>query len=846
MIRRRLLTGTVLNLAAKVVAVGTWFLLTPFLLEHLGATGYAVWVLLTSVAWYGFLLDFGFGGAVVKYVAEHVARGERAAAREVVASATWLFTGLAVATVAAGVVVAPLLVRLLDLPSSGYGDAESLIVMTAANIAITLAMTPAFAVLRGLQRYDLDSGVHITATFTEASGVVVALLAGGGLHGMVAAFIPINVVTWCVVTWVVRRTAPDLGLRWRGARLTAVRRLASFSGSLFVIQSAGRLETKTDEFVIALFRALSAVTPYALARKLAELTEMVVVQCVQVAMPLASELHAGADATRLRRLYVTASRTALAIAVPAALMLGLLGGDVLSAWVGQSYAAYSPVLALLAVAYLFRSGQRAAVEILQGMARHHLVAAVAFFSAAANVILSVLLLPVLGLPGVALGTLIPSGAALFVVMPYANRTLGVSPRVALNEIWMPALLPALPAAAMLWIVRESLEWSPLATVVAGAVVTAIVYGGAYVAMPAAVVERALAADVIAAARPSARRLRTRARAGRITLKLLLRNLYAAALNRLPDSWFEPVRRAYVASSDGSLRRRILCALLRCLRYKSPDPARSSFELADAPLIRLANVNSIVIRHLYWFGMSGWEGTEIRAWQYFCSRATRILEIGANVGFYSVCGARSAPHAHYTAVEPHPRTAGILRRNLELNHLTHVDVVEAAVVGLATSERMTLVVPLADQDETPPGSFLQDGVEVALAGRVSYDVSVRDIHDLLTDVDLLKLDVEGYEFEILNPIRTFLLEQRPTLLVEVLPEARKLHRLIGDLVESGAYRAYVSGPVSLVEIDPADIAEGRLQRRYRTRDVFLCRADRDLPADEVVGARAPAPFEPVPA
>jgi len=122
--------------------------------------------------------------------------------------------------------------------------------------------------------------------------------------------------------------------------------------------------------------------------------------------------------------------------------------------------------------------------------------------------------------------------------------------------------------------------------------------------------------------------------------------------------------------------------------------------------------------------------------------------------------------------------------------------------------------------------------------VSYDVLVKDIHDLLSGVDLLKLDVEGYEFEILNPIRTFLLQQRPTLFVEVLPEARKLQSFLADLVCSGAYRLYVSGAASLLEIDPEDIAAGRLQRLHHTRDVFLFRADRDLPAHDVMGCSAP--------
>src|SRR5687767_5696789 len=100
MIRRRLLTGSCSNLASKAIAVGTWFLMTPYLLAKLGTSGYALWILLASTASYGFLLELGIGGAVIKYVAEHVARGERQAARQVIVSAMWLFAGLAIVALA--------------------------------------------------------------------------------------------------------------------------------------------------------------------------------------------------------------------------------------------------------------------------------------------------------------------------------------------------------------------------------------------------------------------------------------------------------------------------------------------------------------------------------------------------------------------------------------------------------------------------------------------------------------------------------------------------------------------------------------------------------------------------
>jgi len=73
MIRRRLLTGTLSNFAGRFTTAGIWFVLTPFLLARLEPDGYALWVLMSAVASYGSLLELGIGGAVVKYVAEHVA-----------------------------------------------------------------------------------------------------------------------------------------------------------------------------------------------------------------------------------------------------------------------------------------------------------------------------------------------------------------------------------------------------------------------------------------------------------------------------------------------------------------------------------------------------------------------------------------------------------------------------------------------------------------------------------------------------------------------------------------------------------------------------------------------------
>jgi O-antigen/teichoic acid export membrane protein len=294
---------------------------------------------------------------------------------------------------------------------------------------------------------------------------------------------------------VVRRVAPDLRIKWRSASPAGMRVIASFSASLFAIEAAGRLQTRTDEFVIALFRPLTAVTPYALARKLGEVAQLVAVQFLKVMMPLASELHAADQGRKLRKLYLVASRVALGIATAAAVMLAMFSDAILTLWVGSEYAQYAPLVALLALANLIGTSQWPAVEILLGMARHRVVAVTSLAAGVTNVVLSVLLLPVLGLVGVALGTLIPTViASLCIVMPFAMRTLGVSVGTAIRDIWAPGLLPGVAAAAVAWTLRAQPAPFSVGTLAIGIGATGFVYLAVYLAMPASRAERRLLFD----------------------------------------------------------------------------------------------------------------------------------------------------------------------------------------------------------------------------------------------------------------------------------------------------------------------------------------------------------------
>jgi O-antigen/teichoic acid export membrane protein len=490
LIRWRILRGTGSNYLGKVITLATWFFLTPFILHRLGASDYGLWVLTGSVVAYGSLLDLGIGGAVVKYVAEHVARGEGEQAKRLVSTSLWLYTALGIVAFLLFAGLAPLFPRFFNVPPDQHDLAFWLVVLMGAALGISLPAAAASAVLQGLHRYDLLNLVSVTSTLLSAAASVTVLLLGGGLFGLVAVSLPVVLLSQLLAIWLVHRTAPWLGFGWRGARFALVRPVLSYSVSVFVVQFATRLQLKTDELVIGRFLPLGALAPYALARKLSELTLMLPGQFMKVLLPLASELEAGNDRARLRALYIAGTRLSLVIAVSIGGALILLSGRFIEAWVGRGFIGAAPLVVILAAAGIVSAGIWPAGSILQGIGRHRWLAVSSFITGVANIALSIILVQRLGVSGVALGTLIPTTAEAFLfILPYTAYALGISFGQLVRDALWPALLPVVPLAATLLVLERVFDPSSLIAVAAIGACGAAAYLLTYLRFGAGKMER---------------------------------------------------------------------------------------------------------------------------------------------------------------------------------------------------------------------------------------------------------------------------------------------------------------------------------------------------------------------
>jgi hypothetical protein len=111
-------------------------------------------------------------------------------------------------------------------------------------------------------------------------------------------------------------------------------------------------------------------------------------------------------------------------------------------------------------------------------------------SGVGNLALSLVLVRVMGLTGVALGTLIPTSiVCLGIILPYSMRVTGVGVREFIADILAPVFLPALPMVTVVFVLKTLLAVNSLLGLLTVMAVSVLIYAVAYLIMAAGTPER---------------------------------------------------------------------------------------------------------------------------------------------------------------------------------------------------------------------------------------------------------------------------------------------------------------------------------------------------------------------
>jgi len=286
----------------------------------------------------------------------------------------------------------------------------------------------------------------------------------------------------------------------------------------------------------------------------------------------------------------------------------------------------------------------------------------------------------------------------------------------------------------------------------------------------------------------------------------------------------PMRWAVATLPRKSLFRSACVPVLKAISHR-PELMASLSEVRplDRRDISFEPTTSWVLEDVYWFGVQGYEGILADIWADLCGRSKSVLEIGGNVGFYSVLGGKTARGA-YSVVEPHPQIAEVLRSNLRRNGITRVEVLEGAAIAEPKSRTVCLNIPNEGRS-APTGAFLDANVEI-VGRNATHQIEVKGfpVADLFAGRDLVKIDAEGIEHALLRAAMPTIVQTRPTIIVEVLPESTTLAQVLSELALAANYEIQVIPSFGSNEVVSVAAREfnAAVPARHNSKDVMLVR------------------------
>jgi FkbM family methyltransferase len=170
---------------------------------------------------------------------------------------------------------------------------------------------------------------------------------------------------------------------------------------------------------------------------------------------------------------------------------------------------------------------------------------------------------------------------------------------------------------------------------------------------------------------------------------------------------------------------------------------------------------------------GWNPEEYNAFRAAVRPGATVLDVGANVGAYTLLFARWAgPTGRVVAFEPAPDAAAGLRRHIELNELSATVDVQQCAVSYSVGTARFACTEASGANAIVVGESGTDAIEVATVTLDAFCSRGRVVPDVI------KIDVEGAELDVLKGARQVLAFGGLQVFLELHPASWKA-RGIGE-------------------------------------------------------------------
>lgn len=181
----------------------------------------------------------------------------------------------------------------------------------------------------------------------------------------------------------------------------------------------------------------------------------------------------------------------------------------------------------------------------------------------------------------------------------------------------------------------------------------------------------------------------------------------------------------------------------------------------------------------------WENYSRIIWKRLVERLPTgaiVWDVGAYTGYYSLAAAQMRSDIDIYSFEPHPRLFEVLRCNIKENDFKNITPKNIGLGAINSEYNLNIT----NSIDLPSGSSLVD-IGKPVIGRHPIKVCTADSFVAETEKlpDLIKIDVEGFEIDVIFGMVKTLMSNDVIILMEILNEQQYM-KILNFLVSLGYY------------------------------------------------------------
>lgn len=417
--------GAMLSYAHIIITNTIALIYTPFMLRMMGQSEYGLYGTANSFISYLSILNFGIGGAYIRFNAKYRANQDNEGEKRLNGMFLTIFVALSFLVFVGGLSFIALAGKLVENTFSSQELLKLRIIMfiLTINIMISFIFNVVMMALQAYEQFVFIRLVLLSAGIINPIINVIALMLGGRAVAISAISFVISVLTY-LIFFVYARKKICMQFSFSGFKKNELKELFIFSGFLFLNSITDQITFSTDNLVLSAVKGTTAVAVYSVGANFKGYFQNFSSSISSVFAPQINRIVANNGSLKeLDEIFIRIGR--IQFYVVSLILIGYLsiGHDFVNLWAGQDYSDAFYMGGLLMLSVFVPSFQNVGLEIQKAKNLHKARSIAYFLIALINVLLTIPFSVLWGGIGAALATALCMflGTVVFMNIYYAKK-----------------------------------------------------------------------------------------------------------------------------------------------------------------------------------------------------------------------------------------------------------------------------------------------------------------------------------------------------------------------------------------------------------------------------------------